>query len=85
MALQEALPLEGADRPIHHLPIVGADGAAGLLAIRRHGGRTYAQDESTSAVFGMPRRAIELGAAMTVESPAAIGAALAAGGAHVRG
>ncbi len=56
---------------------MGADGAAGLLTIRRHGGRTFAQDETTSVVFGMPKRAIELGAAMTVSSPAAIGATLA--------
>ncbi len=56
---------------------MGADGAAGLLTIRRHGGRTFAQDEATSVVFGMPKRAIELGAAMTVSSPAAIGATLA--------
>ena len=56
---------------------MGADGAAGLLTIRRLGGRTFAQDESTSVVFGMPKRAIELGAAMTVSTPAAIGATLA--------
>lgn len=56
---------------------MGADGAAGLLTIRRHGGRTFAQDETSSVVFGMPKRAIELGAAMTVASPVGIGAVLA--------
>ncbi len=42
---------------------MGGDGAAGLLAMRRAGARTLAQDEATSAVYGMPREAARLGAA----------------------
>lgn len=42
---------------------MGKDGAEGLLAIRRGGGVTYAQDEASSIVYGMPREAMLLGAA----------------------
>jgi two-component system chemotaxis response regulator CheB len=41
---------------------MGADGAAGLLAMKRAGACTIAQDEATSVVFGMPKEAIGLGA-----------------------
>lgn len=45
---------------------MGADGAAGLLSLRRAGATTAAQDEESCVVFGMPREAIRLGAAQTV-------------------
>jgi len=45
---------------------MGKDGAVGLLAIRQSGGATFAQDQETSVVFGMPREAAELGAAERV-------------------
>jgi two-component system chemotaxis response regulator CheB len=45
---------------------MGSDGAQGLLAMRRAGARTIAQDEASCVVFGMPREAIALGAAEQV-------------------
>ncbi|MCW2606434.1 MAG: chemotaxis response regulator protein-glutamate methylesterase [Frankiales bacterium] len=45
---------------------MGRDGARGLLALRQAGGRTLAQDETSSAVYGMPGAAVELGAAEQV-------------------
>jgi two-component system chemotaxis response regulator CheB len=55
---------------------MGRDGAAGLLDIRRAGGRTIAQDEETSVVYGMPHEAIVLGAAERVLPLKEIGPAL---------
>lgn len=45
---------------------MGADGAAGLLEMRRAGAHTIAQNEETCVVFGMPREAIRLGAVQQV-------------------
>ena len=42
---------------------MGHDGAAGLKLIHDKKGLTLVQDEKTSVIFGMPRSAIELGAA----------------------
>lgn len=57
---------------------MGRDGAEGLLEIRRKGGITLAQDESTSVVYGMPREAALIGAVEHVLPLGEIGPALAA-------
>jgi two-component system chemotaxis response regulator CheB len=46
----------------------GKDGAQGLLELRQRGAHTIAQDERTALVFGMPRAAIELGAACEISA-----------------
>jgi two-component system chemotaxis response regulator CheB len=56
---------------------MGRDGADGLVAVAAAGGRTIAQDEQSSIVYGMPRVAAESGAKMVL-APAAIGDQLAA-------
>ncbi|AEJ60397.1 response regulator receiver modulated CheB methylesterase [Spirochaeta thermophila DSM 6578] len=45
---------------------MGKDGAEGLLRIKESGGHTIAQDEASSIVWGMPRVAVEMGAAKEV-------------------
>jgi two-component system chemotaxis response regulator CheB len=42
---------------------MGKDGAEGLLKLREGGATTFAQDEASSVVYGMPRAAWENGAA----------------------
>ena len=42
---------------------MGQDGARGLLRIREAGARTLVQDEASSVVWGMPKAALDLGAA----------------------
>jgi len=41
---------------------MGRDGARGLLAMKRAGAFTIAQDEASCVVYGMPREAVRLGA-----------------------
>ncbi|HTA38583.1 MAG TPA: chemotaxis response regulator protein-glutamate methylesterase [Candidatus Acidoferrales bacterium] len=55
---------------------MGSDGAAGLGKMRRAGSFTIAQDEASSVIFGMPKVAIESGAATAVLSLDDIGATM---------
>lgn len=48
---------------------MGADGAKGLLKLHQAGARTFAQDEKSSVIFGMPREAIKLNAAQMIGNP----------------
>ncbi len=41
---------------------IGSDGASGMLAVRRAGGYTLAQDRATCVMYGMPGSAVESGA-----------------------
>jgi len=51
---------------------MGADGAQGLLRLRQAGAPTIAQNQESCVVFGMPKVAIELGAALATAAPADI-------------
>jgi len=46
---------------------MGKDGALGLLNMRNAGANTIAQDEKTCIVFGMPKEAIDVGAAQVIK------------------
>lgn len=61
---------------------MGRDGAQGLYDLRREGHRTIAQDQASSAVYGMPKAAAELRAASEVLSLDQIGLRLRALGTH---
>jgi two-component system chemotaxis response regulator CheB len=51
---------------------MGQDGAFGMKLIKQRGGRTVAQDQSTSIVYGMPKAAADLGAVDVLATPDAI-------------
>ncbi len=48
---------------------MGYDGAAGIHAIKKQGGKTYAQDEKSCTVYGMPKEAVKLGAIDRILTP----------------
>lgn len=55
---------------------MGRDGGKGMLALRQAGWHTIAQEESSCAVYGMPRAAVELGGAVEVLAPGDIARSL---------
>lgn len=48
---------------------MGFDGAKGLLGLRNNGAWTFAQNEISSVIYGMPREAIKLNAANMIGNP----------------
>lgn len=48
---------------------MGADGASGLLRLRQAGAPTIAQNQESCVVYGMPKVAVELGAALVTAAP----------------
>jgi two-component system chemotaxis response regulator CheB len=56
----------------------GSDGARGMQAIKDAGGATIAEDASTCLAFGMPKRAIEIGAVDVVVPVDRVAAAIMA-------
>ncbi|WP_346353411.1 CheB methylesterase domain-containing protein [Azotosporobacter soli] len=55
---------------------MGADGAAGLVAMRRAGAKTIGQDEGSSIVYGMPKVADDLGGVEVVQPLEGIAASI---------
>lgn len=48
---------------------MGEDGARGLKKLHSYGATTIAQDASSCVVYGMPKKAVEMGAASAIFSP----------------
>jgi len=63
---------------------MGRDGCAGAAEIRQRGGRVFAQDPESCAVFGMPRHVIEAGIAERVDPPLLLGREIARLAANVK-
>lgn len=62
---------------------MGDDGASGLMELKESGAATFAQDEKTSVVWGMPRMAFERGAAEKTVALDSVAATLLKAAGHV--
>ena len=63
LMFESAAALAGSQVVAGLLTGMGRDGASGLLKLRQAGARTFAQDEKSCVVYGMPRAAADLAAA----------------------
>ena len=72
----------GANASAALLTGMGDDGARGLLALRKAGAATIAQDEASSVVWGMPGAAVALGAAQETVPLSLVAQKLLSGTAH---
>lgn len=61
--LEAAVPIWGNRMIGVILTGMGYDGAKGMAALKKHGGKTIAEDASTCVVYGMPKVVVELGIA----------------------
>ncbi len=66
---KSASKFQGKDITAILLTGMGADGAKGLLELCEIGAKTFAQDEKSSVIFGMPNEAIKLNAAKMIGNP----------------
>ncbi|MEP4194944.1 MAG: chemotaxis-specific protein-glutamate methyltransferase CheB [Aliishimia sp.] len=63
---------------------MGSDGAKGLFTLMQSGFSTYAQEEHSCVVYGMPKAAVELGAAQSILEPQDVGRKIAATFCNIR-
>jgi len=59
----------GMDAMAFILTGMGNDGVDGIKNIKNRGGKTYAQDEASCTVYGMPREAVKIGAINKIIKP----------------
>jgi two-component system chemotaxis response regulator CheB len=85
VTMQSAAQVFGANTRGILLTGMGEDGVQGLVAIRAKGGKTFAQDEKSSIVYGMPKQAIKKGLVDYVASPTELSQLLSTGSVRYQG